>query len=221
MDDPALDRQLHGQALDGLTRLNRASLAVWQMWQVIAPLAGTAPLRVLDVATGAGDVPVGLWRSAQRQRVRIAIDACDRSATAIDHGRRFAARYGARVRFRQLDVVRHDTTDLGAYDVVMCSLFLHHLTDDQAVHVLGKMAAGARRLVLVSDLQRSRGGLALACSASRLLSRSRVVHIDAERSVRAAFTGAEARQLARRAGMSTATVRWCWPWRWQLRWNRS
>jgi 2-polyprenyl-3-methyl-5-hydroxy-6-metoxy-1,4-benzoquinol methylase len=221
MDDPAIDRQLHGKALDGLTRLNRASHAVGHMWQAIAPLAGTVPLRVLDVAAGAGDVPVGLWQTARRRGVQLDIDACDRSATAVDYGRALAARCGAQVRFMQIDVLRRDIRDLGGYDVVTCSLFLHHLTDDQAVHVLGAMAKSARRLVTVSDLVRSRGGLMLAWSASRMLTGSRVVHVDAERSVRAAFTCDEARKLARRAGMDTATVSWCWPWRWQLRWNRS
>jgi hypothetical protein len=124
------------------------------------------------------------------------------------------------VRFFQVDAVLDDLPAQREYDVVMCSLFLHHLTDDQATVVLAKMATGARRLVTASDLIRSRMGLAIAWGASRLLTRSPVVHTDAVRSVRAAFTRGEIKQRADAAGLSGATVSWRWPWRFLLRWER-
>jgi hypothetical protein len=39
-------------------------------------------------------------------------------------------------------------------------------------------------------------------------------------SVRAAFTVAEAQQLARRAGMADAQFSWHWPFRFRLQWMR-
>jgi len=44
------------------------------------------------------------------------------------------------------------------YDVVCCSLFLHHLNDAQAITVLGKMREAAGTLALVNDLARNRPG---------------------------------------------------------------
>jgi 2-polyprenyl-3-methyl-5-hydroxy-6-metoxy-1,4-benzoquinol methylase len=106
------------------------------------------------------------------------------------------------------------------FDVVMCSLFLHHLSNDDALTLLRRMAAATRCLGLVSDLRRSAYGLFLAYSASRVLSRSKVVHVDAVRSVRGAFTKSELQHLAAEAGLENATVANRWPARMLLRWGK-
>ena len=72
---------------------------------------------------------------------------------------------------------------MSGYDVVTCSLFLHHLDDEQAVAFLRWAAATAAHQVLVNDLERSGLGLALAHVAVRLLTTSDVVHTDGPRSV--------------------------------------
>src|SRR5438093_515405 len=73
------------------------------------------------------------------------------------------------------------------YDAVVSSLFLHHLTEEQAIELLRRMGT-AGQMVLVNDLVRSRTGYLLAWMGTRLLSRSEVVHFDGPRSVEGAFT---------------------------------
>jgi len=104
---------------------------------------------------------------------------------------------------------------------VTCSLFLHHLDDDDAVTALRRMADAAAIGIGAADLDRSQGGLLLAQIASRVLTRSPVVHTDAALSVRGAFTKSEARRLAERAGLQGAVVRAAWPYRWVLWWRRT
>ena len=82
------------------------------------------------------------------------------------------------------------------------------------------MADAAERLVLVNDLNRSRFNLGLVTTASRLLTRSRIVHHDGPASVRAAFTMAEALQLAVQAGLANAEVAPQFPCRWLLKWRK-
>ena len=90
------------------------------------------------------------------------------------------------------------------YDIVMCSLFLHHLDDEMAVDLLSKMAAAARRLVVVNDLRRSTIGYLLAWLGCRLLTRSPVVHVDGPRSVQAAFSLDEIRSVLKQSGLKSA-----------------
>ncbi len=106
------------------------------------------------------------------------------------------------------------------YDVVASSLFLHHLSDDQARQLLRNMAQASEHLVLVNDLLRDWRGLALAYFGSRLLTRSDVVHIDAVRSVRAAFSLKELLRLAEQAGCAGARVEHRWPRRFLLAYER-
>src|SRR5439155_9017041 len=96
------------------------------------------------------------------------------------------------------------------YDVVMCSLFLHHLSDEQAPVLLRAMADAAGSLVLINDLRRSRLGYTLAWLGCRLLTRSPIVHVDGPRSVAAAFSPEEALRIAERAGLHGATISRHW-----------
>jgi len=123
-----------------------------------------------------------------------------------------------RVRFFTLDALADPIPE--GYDVLICSLFLHHLDEADASSLLRKMAAAAHRLVLVDDLARSLAGSGLAWLACHALSRSRTVWHDGPASAAAAFRPAEALDLARRAGLEGATIRRHWPSRFLLSWSR-
>jgi 2-polyprenyl-3-methyl-5-hydroxy-6-metoxy-1,4-benzoquinol methylase len=221
MDQPGLDPCRHVRALRGLARINFWSGSARILWPPLADLARRLhprPLRVLDVATGGGDVPIRLWRRARRAGLDLEVEGCDVSPVALEHARSCADRAGAVVGFFPLDAVR-DPIPPG-YDAVVSSLFLHHLDEDQAADLLRQMAAATRHLVLVNDLERCWAGLALAHLGTRLLSTSAVVHTDGPRSVRRAFTRDEARALAEQAGLRGATVSRRWPFRYLLAWGR-
>lgn len=222
MDDPALDPAEHRRALDGLARLNAASGAAARLWNPIAELArrsGGRPIRLLDVATGSGDVPIELARWAARAGFPLEVTGCDLSPMALGVAAEMATAAGVRATFVRHDVLADPLP--GGFDVVTCSLFLHHLSDADAATVLRRMAGAAERLVLVNDLARSRLNYGLVWLGCRLLSRSPVVRFDGPASVRAAFTPAEMLALAERAGLRGAKVATRFPCRLLLSWSKA
>jgi 2-polyprenyl-3-methyl-5-hydroxy-6-metoxy-1,4-benzoquinol methylase len=221
MDRPDLDVAQHVHALAALRRINFWSGTAGFLWRAIAELARetTGTVRVLDVATGGGDTPIRLWHKARRAGIDVAIAGCDKSATAIEHARRQAQQANADVGFFTFDVLAEPITE--QYDLVTCSLFLHHLEDEPAVELLRRMAAAARRQVLVNDLARCRAGYLAAYLGTRLLTTSPVARIDGPLSVQGAYTPEEALALTERAGLTGATLRRCWPFRFLLSWRRT
>ena len=221
MDDPGISRVTHFRALAGLSRLNDWSGSVRIIWRAIRSLernGNPASLRILDLATGAGNIPIGLWHRARGSGMTVEIDACDISPVALEYARRRSGEHGAGIRFFECDALMLDC--VMEYDVVISSLFLHHLSQNQAIKLLRVMSAAARRMVLVNDLVRSSAGYALARAATRVLTRSHVVHVDGPRSVESAFTYREALGLAKRAGLIGAGVVPKWPCRFLLTWVR-
>jgi 2-polyprenyl-3-methyl-5-hydroxy-6-metoxy-1,4-benzoquinol methylase len=221
MDQPDLDPRAHRQALDSLGRahqVSRSAASIWPAIREVVPRSGR-PLRILDLACGGGQLLVDLARRCAREGV--ALEACgvDLSPVAIDYARDRASRAGvAGVTFAGLDVTRQPLPD--AFDVVLCSLFLHHLGDEEAETLLRRMRDAARHLVVVSDLRRTHLGYLFAWAGCRLLSRSRVFHVDGTRSVEAAFTLHEARRLAESSGLTGARIAARWPQRFLLTWRR-
>jgi 2-polyprenyl-3-methyl-5-hydroxy-6-metoxy-1,4-benzoquinol methylase len=221
MDQPGLDVGEHARALCGLGRINRVCRSAAIVWPAIASLArasGTRPVRVLDLASGGGDVPIALALRAARARLDVKFDGCDISPEAARFAQRMSECRGVTVRFFTLDALA-DSIPQG-YDVLTCSLFLHHLDETDAVGLLRRMANAARQLVLINDLVRSHLGYALAWVGCRVLSRSPIVRHDGPVSVASAFTPVEVRALAGRAGLDEVSVTRHWPRRFLMSWSR-
>jgi 2-polyprenyl-3-methyl-5-hydroxy-6-metoxy-1,4-benzoquinol methylase len=222
MDQPGLSPHLHDHALRGLQRINRwsgSSRIYWPCLYQAAQAVAPRPLRILDLATGGGDVPIRLWHRAKKRGVNMEIEGCDVSNTAIVHAQALAVSQSAPVRFFTLNVLTEEMP--AGYDVFLCSLFLHHLEEQQAIALLQRMAASVGRLLLINDLMRSPMGYALAYVGTRLLTTSRIVHLDGPQSVAAAFTVQEMHQLAQQAGLVGANIRRAWPFRMLFCWSKS
>ena len=88
-----------------------------------------------------------------------------------------------------------------SFDVVACSLFLHHFTDEQVVALLKQFGSVARRAVLVNDLERNRLAYHFLPATRFLFGWDRITLHDGPVSVQAAFTEHELQALAWRAGL--------------------
>jgi 2-polyprenyl-3-methyl-5-hydroxy-6-metoxy-1,4-benzoquinol methylase len=221
LDEANLNAAEHASALVGLERINWLSGSAGILWPEVRRIAGTLgsrPVNVLDVATGAGDVPIRLWKKAQTSGILLHVTGCDRSPQSIAYAQGRARESQASVEFRICDVLREALP--GEYDIVVSSLFLHHLGEEEAIGLLEKMARSARHCVLINDLVRSVTGYVLAYVGTRLLSSSTIVRVDGPISVQSAFTLAEVRQMASQAGLHGASVARRWPCRYLLVWRR-
>ena len=221
MDAPSLAPAQRASALRALARVNALSGVAQRIWAEILELhnAGApSTLRVLDIACGGGDVIVSLARRAARSGLDLEVHGCDVSPPALEVARKNAELAGIQAQFFELDALRAEIPH--HFDIVCCSLFLHHLDEHDAVALLRAMAEAARSTVLVQDLRRTAAGYLLALGVLRMISRSRVAHVDGPRSVEGAFSLEEARELARRARLDGARVEAYWPQRFRLTWRR-
>jgi 2-polyprenyl-3-methyl-5-hydroxy-6-metoxy-1,4-benzoquinol methylase len=223
MDDPTLNDSAHRAALAGLRRINWWSRTDAVVWNAIRSLAKQAtpdsPLTILDIASGGGDLAIRLSRKAQQENVSIRIHGCDISPTAIEFATEQASKAGlTNISFFPCNALT-DPLPIPQYDVIMCSLFLHHLKEREAVLLLERMKSAALQMVLVDDLRRSRLGYWLAWLGCRILTRCHVVHVDGPMSVEGAFTTSEARDLAVAAGLPDPKIVHHWPERFLLTWR--
>jgi 2-polyprenyl-3-methyl-5-hydroxy-6-metoxy-1,4-benzoquinol methylase len=221
MDEPGLDTVRHRQALKGLARINKLSGSCRIVRGPVFDLARSCyprQLRVLDIASGAGDIPIQLWLQGREDGLNLHFEGCDRSQQAVEYASEEARRLGAEVRFFLFDALNQSIPD--GFDVILCSLFLHHLDEDETAGLLRRLVRAAARMVIINDLVRSLRGLLLAYAGTRILSSSSVVHADGPRSVLAAYKLSEIRSLLREDEMGHITIEKRWPCRFLLVWRR-
>ncbi|MBI1310722.1 methyltransferase domain-containing protein [bacterium] len=221
MDDPQLDASQHLDALCGLQRVNVLSRSASLLWPEILRTACEVkdrPLRILDIASGGGDIAIAIAARCWASGVETEIEGWDLSPVAVQRATEQAAqRKPGNVRFAIRDAI-NESAD-ATYNIVMCSLFLHHLAEDDAHRLLARMKQMATHNVLINDLRRTRIGYLLAWAGCRLLTRSPIVHTDGPLSVRAAFSLDEVRRLADDCGLAGAELTTHWPQRFLLSWR--
>ncbi len=199
--------------------VSRSAATLWPYLATVSRTIQPTALHVLDLACGSGDIVMALAERARRVGVPIKCDGCDASPLAVDTAKREARRRGLQsVSFHQRNVLEDQLPS--GYHVVTCSLFMHHLTEQQAVDLLRRMAAATSDMLLISDLRRTLVGLAMAWVASRALTRSPVVRVDAIRSVAAAFTESEISRVADCSELHNSRLVRRWPQRWVLSWRK-
>lgn len=220
MDDPSIAADAHTHALSGLARINRLSGVGGTLWRAIEHSLSPGPgssFTLLDVASGSGDIPVSLTTIARSKGCTLAPAATDVSDVALQTACRRAAARGVTLRTIRHDILASELPERA--DIVTCNLFMHHLDPDQVAIALSRLGRATSRLLLVLDLRRTRRGLALAWAVPRLLTTSRVVHVDAVRSVQGSYSMDELKDMATGAGLVGASVRASWPQRMLLTWK--
>jgi len=143
---------------------------------------------LLDLGSGGGDLAIWLARRSRRLGLRLRI-------VCLDHDPRVVAYARDRCRaYPEIEVVHEDALRLDSlpdFDYVFANHFLHHLTDEGIVTVLGAIGARARRRFLVSDLKRSRPAYFGYTAFAALFLRNSFSFYDGRLSIRKGFTKAE------------------------------
>lgn len=180
------------------------------MRRVARGMAVGERLSVLDAGFGEGDMLRRIHRWGTRRGLRMELSGVDLNPWST------AAAEVATPSAMGIRYVTGDLFDLppGDTDVVISSLFTHHLTDAQIVEFLAWMEARARRGWFVNDLHRH----PVAFHGFRLLSAAagwhRFVRHDGPISVARSFRRRDWDALLRRAGLAgVAVVRWHMPFR--------
>jgi ubiquinone/menaquinone biosynthesis C-methylase UbiE len=196
---------LEGNLRD-LRRINRlfggTRLSVEAVRRLVeARRASGRPIRLLDVGTGAADIPLALLR-ARGPWSSIEVTAVDSRQEVLDAATHLRPELAMQP---GLSLAQADGRALpfpdGSYDVAHASLVLHHLDHHDAVAFLRELARVASIGVVVNDLERSRQARIVAWLVLHAMTRNPWTLHDGVLSVRRAWTVEEAEGLLGEAGL--------------------
>jgi SAM-dependent methyltransferase len=159
---------------------------------------------MLDLASGGGDIPRALVTWADRECRLLQLTVTDRSPEILAEARRTLADVPG-VTFTVCDARAVPMPDR-SFDVVLCSLALHHFAPAEAVQLLREMERLSRIGFILNDIRRCHAGYVAAWGASRIATRNRLTRHDMPLSVLRAYTPHELRALLRQADILDATV---------------
>jgi 2-polyprenyl-3-methyl-5-hydroxy-6-metoxy-1,4-benzoquinol methylase len=213
MDEPASYEQFRG-CLHDLERVNRTVFAYrptlrW-LSQFSAPTA--APLHILDVGSGGGDMLRRIERWARARNLSVQLTGLDLNPHAARAARE-AAPAASRIEWVTSDVFAY--TPRRRVDLIISAIFTHHLTDPDIVRFVQWMEQTAARGWFINDLSRGRRSWYLFRTLAHLMRWHPFVVHDGPVSIQRSFRPEDWRRYLAAAGLASidAQIFPAWPGR--------
>jgi SAM-dependent methyltransferase len=208
IDQPGIDPAMVREELQVLEDANRRfgghCLALHYANRLVSATEAQ-PVTILDLGTGAADIPRTIAAWARQGKLPVAITAIDRNPNVLCVAQENC------VEWPEINFERHDVLALPyepkSFDIVLCSLALHHFSPAEAVTILRRMQEIARVGYILNDLRRNWLSVLITEVLARTVIRSPIARHDAPQSCRAAFTISELHALAQQAGLNKFWIR--------------
>ena len=203
LDDPRADPALVRAELRDIQRLNAmfgGTRAVVNACERIFDRVGRRDAgcgmrwTLLDVGTGAGDIPQAVQRVARRCGVELELFGVERIPAAAG----LARAAGVTTILADGDALPLAPRSV---DVVLASQVLHHLARETCVRWIAALDRIARHAVVLADLRRSRFAMAGMWAVSFPLALRAQTRRDAVVSLRRGYTRAEFNSMLQEAGV--------------------
>jgi hypothetical protein len=174
--------------------------------------SGTAPIVLLDVGTGLGDIPRAARDFAQRKGIALQTIGLE----LTPHLARAAQPGAGRTVCADAMALPFATNSV---DIVTCSQVLHHFDGAEAAALLRELTRVARQAVIISDLRRSWLAVGLLWLVSFPLRFHPVSRHDGIVSILRGYTAADLHQIVQAAVGQPAIVRHRMGWRVTALWS--
>ncbi|CAN5605671.1 class I SAM-dependent methyltransferase [soil metagenome] len=166
---------------------------------------------VLDVGAGSGELLRAIAEFARKQKRKAHLSGLELNAVSA------AAILRDSKNYEEISAVRGDALSLpfadNSFDYAICSLFTHHFTDKNVVHILSEMNRVSRRNIYIIDLHRHCAAYVLYkvfCTAFNI---SPLVSEDGSLSILRSFKIEELKKLGAKAHLENFTVKRHFPFR--------
>lgn len=203
LDDPGCDPALAERMLCDIARSNRwlggRHAVRHALRRLLGPADRGARLTLLDIGTGAGDLPADAVRWAARRGVTLVPFGIERLPVAA----RLASAAGVTTMVACAGALPLRSR---AVDLVLVSQVAHHLDDRSISRLVSECARLARRGVILADLRPSRLAALAFPLAGRLLGLHRTTVTDGITSLARGFTRTRLTARLAAAGIAGATV---------------
>lgn len=213
MDAPNIPRELLFQNLSELDLVNRTlgghSTTIAGMKQLLKDKDKT--YHIVDIGCGGGDAMKQMAAWAKKNGRKVKLTGVDMNADCIAYMKEFCKEIPG-VDGKVLDYRDYLKQESDA-DIIHCSLFCHHLKDEELVELFGYLDRYSKLGFIINDLHRHWFAYHSIKFLTRILNGSTLVKNDAPLSVLRGFKKKELEQLLEKAGVKNYEMKWKWAFR--------
>lgn len=170
------------------------------------------PVRIADLGCGGGDLLAYVRRWADQAAIPVALYGYDANPHVVQFARNWMS--DPAIQFQEANIFDPAFQDK-QFDVVLLTLFGHHLPDRELTSFLQQLQRQTTVAVVINDLHRHPLAYHSIRFLTSLFSKTPMVKADAPQSVLRAFTRQELADILQEAGFAQYTLTWQWAFRWE------
>ena len=217
MDDFDMKGEVLRDALDKIAKINQLlggnTLTLQGVKEILKQNPTQEKITIVDVGCGNGDMLRKLADYGKENNISLELVGIDANQFTVTYAENLSVNY-KNISYRCEDIFEKSFENL-QYDIVLCTLTLHHFKDDEIIKLLKIFATNATRGIVINDLQRSSISYRLfqgLCFIFRLNTMSRE---DGLVSILRGFKKPELEHFSKILNFKSYSIEWKWAFRYQ------
>ena len=156
MDDFTIEGVVFRDTLDKLEIINRFlggnKLTIHGLKKLLENQSKNKTITIVDLGCGHGDILRDVAEFGRKKNYSFKLIGIDANFAAIEYARELSKEY-SELSFEMIDIFSEDFKKQ-SYDIVLCTLFLHHFKNEELISFLKSTIKKATIGVVINDLHR-------------------------------------------------------------------
>lgn len=217
MDDLRMEGEALRDTLDQIAHINQLlggnSITLEGVNMLMENVPPGKEVTIADIGCGNGDMLRTLAKEARKKGWRVRLIGIDANGYTANYAAVLSAEY-PEITYYCIDILDDRFREI-QYDIVLCTLTLHHFEDRQITKLMSLFRRNAAIGIVINDLQRSALAYRLFQVFSRLAGMGKMAKEDGLISILRGFKRKEIEELSRKLNFNQYTLRWKWAFRYQ------
>jgi 2-polyprenyl-3-methyl-5-hydroxy-6-metoxy-1,4-benzoquinol methylase len=217
MDDFAMEGEILRDALDKIAKINQLlggnQLTLRGVQKLLGSISKTATITIVDVGCGNGDMLRSLADYGLKNNLDFQLIGIDANNFTVTHAQQLSRNY-SNISYRCEDIFDENFAKL-KYDIVLCTLTLHHFKDNEIIHLLNVFNANSNIGIVINDLQRSAIAYRLFQALCLVFRLNKMSREDGLISILRGFKKVELVHFSEKLNFSNYKIQWKWAFRYQ------
>ena len=213
MDDFTMKGVLFRDTLDKLEIINRLlggnKVTIKGLKELLKNKSKNKIITIVDLGCGHGDILRDIAKFGRKNNYTFRLIGIDANIAAIDYAKELSCEY-SELSFKAIDIFSEDFKKQ-SYDIVLCTLFLHHFKNNELISFLKMTIERATIGVVVNDLHRHK----LAYYLFKLIGffiKNKMIREDGLTSILRAFKKKDLENISKQIKVYFS-IQWKWAFR--------
>lgn len=217
MDDFDMEGDVLRDALDKIAKINRLlggnQLTLDGVKKIINQNQTLEKITIVDIGCGNGDMLRNLADYADELEVKFELIGIDANQFTVNYAKELSLHY-PNIKYQCEDIFEKPFETL-QYDILLCTLTLHHFKDEEIVKLMQIFKTNAKLGIVINDLHRSSISYRLFQILCFVFGLNTMSRQDGLVSILRGFKKPELEHFSKKLNLNNYSIEWKWAFRYQ------